>query len=63
MRIIAIEEHALPADISAEVGAATMAMPPWALGLLDDLDEKRLESMDSAGIDIQILSFDQSGPG
>lgn len=57
MRIIAIEEHALPADISAEVGAATMAMPPWALDLLDDLDEKRLESMDSAGIDVQILSF------
>jgi uncharacterized protein len=56
MRIIAIEEHALPADISAEAGAA-MAMPPWALDLLDDLDEKRLGSMDSAGIDVQILSF------
>jgi uncharacterized protein len=57
MRIIAIEEHALPADIRAEVGAATMAMPPWALDLLDDLADKRLESMDSAGIDVQILSF------
>ncbi|MDQ2738707.1 MAG: amidohydrolase family protein [Actinomycetota bacterium] len=27
-----------PKDINAELGTAAMAMPPWALDLLDDLD-------------------------
>ncbi len=57
MKIIAIEEHVLPREISAETGAAGMAMPPFVLDLLDDLGSKRLATMDSAGIDVQILSF------
>ncbi len=57
MKIIALEEHVLPKGISAKLGAAAPVLPPKALDLLDDLDGYRLESMDAAGIDLQILSF------
>jgi hypothetical protein len=55
MRTIALEEHLLPADVRAAVGVD----PATLLGTsdaLDDLGEGRLQSMDAAGIDVQVLS-------
>jgi len=56
VRIIALEEHLLPKDINAKLGTAAPTWPDWALERLDDLDGYRVESMDAAGIDLQILS-------
>jgi uncharacterized protein len=57
VKIIALEEHLLPKDISAKLSMAAPAFPPIVLDRLDDLDGYRLESMDASGIDLQVLSF------
>ena len=54
MRIIAIEEHALPKDLDLP-GTMGSAMP-GLLDQLDDLGEGRLAVMDAAGVDVQVLS-------
>lgn len=56
MKIIAIEEHVLPADLRTAGGTAQW-MPPGVDGPLDDVGDARLHAMDEAGIDIQVLSF------
>jgi predicted TIM-barrel fold metal-dependent hydrolase len=53
--MIALEEHLLPKDVVAAIGVD----PASLLGksdALDDLGEERLQSMDAAGIDVQVLS-------
>ena len=53
--MIALEEHLLPKDVAAAIGVD----PASLLGksdALDDLGEGRLQSMDAAGIDVQVLS-------
>jgi uncharacterized protein len=55
IRMIALEEHLLPKDVAAAIGVD----PASLLGksdALDDLGEGRLQSMDAAGIDVQVLS-------
>ena len=52
--VIALEEHLLPKDVAAAIGVD----PASLLGksdALDDLGEGRLQSMDAAGIDVQVL--------
>ncbi|HXC76120.1 MAG TPA: amidohydrolase family protein [Candidatus Acidoferrum sp.] len=59
MRTIALEEHMLPKDVMRDVGID----PVSVLGMvdaLDDVGEGRLAVMDSAGIDIQVLSVQNS---
>jgi hypothetical protein len=54
-RTVALEEHLLPRDVIAALGID----PATLLGksaALDDLGEGRLQSMDAAGIDVQVLS-------
>jgi uncharacterized protein len=53
--MIALEEHLLPADIAARIGIDPATRLGGA-GALDDLGEGRLQSMDAAGIDVQVLS-------
>jgi predicted TIM-barrel fold metal-dependent hydrolase len=55
MRLIAVEEHVLPRDIVADLAID----PSSLLGRADeaaDLGERRLQIMDAAGIDVQVLS-------
>jgi predicted TIM-barrel fold metal-dependent hydrolase len=55
MRFIALEEHVLPKDVAADIGID----PASLLGKADeaaDLDRRRLEIMDAAGVDMQVLS-------
>lgn len=54
MRIIAIEEHAFPKDLDLP-GAMGSGMA-GVIDQLDDLGEGRLEVMDAAGVDVQVLS-------
>jgi uncharacterized protein len=55
VRIIAIEEHALPKDLNlpGRMGAGM----PGVLDELDDLGDGRLAVMDAAGVDVQVLSI------
>jgi uncharacterized protein len=72
MRTVAIEEHFSVPAVSGRVDKETLARRgykpraprpdmPNPLALLPDLGEKRLKSMDEAGIDVEVLST--SGPG
>lgn len=61
MRLIALEEHVLPADVAEEVWGSTR---PRNAGewdrirtALQDTGEDRLAVMDEAGIDVQVLSL------
>lgn len=56
MRIIAIEEHMLPRDIVEAAGLDLGSRAGGRAALLDDLGEGRLQVMDAAGIDVQVLS-------
>jgi predicted TIM-barrel fold metal-dependent hydrolase len=70
MRIVALEEHHVP----AELFAAWAALPDDTRDLsyaqssvgqvrrrLEDLDDERLSQMDRAGIDVQVLSLTTAG--
>ncbi len=73
MRIVTLEEHfslpefikRIPKEVTAERGwpddPAASPMMQKAQALLPEFGEKRLSSMDEAGISVQILSV--SGPG
>ena len=73
MRIIAIEEHYTIPAISSRISKEVIAARGWpaahesspstqkANELLPDLGEKRLQSMEEAGISMQVLSV--AGPG
>lgn len=54
MRIIAIEEHALPKDLNLPAGMGGTL--DGVLDELDDLGEGRVAVMDAAGVDVQVLS-------
>ena len=55
MTLIALEEHVLPADLIDQVWPTPMGPEPLAAKLAD-VDEQRLQVMDDAGIDMQVLS-------
>lgn len=50
-----MEEHLLPRDVMAALGVDPATLLGKS-GALDDLGEGRLQSMDAAGIDVQVLS-------
>ena len=54
--IIAIEEHYCDAELIALFEGRDAAAPPQLLRRLADVGEARLNDMDAAGIDIQVLS-------
>ncbi|HVB01620.1 MAG TPA: amidohydrolase family protein [Acidimicrobiales bacterium] len=55
MRTIALEEHVLPRDIA--IAAGKVGLPPSLANALDEMGQGRIELMDAAGIDIQVLSL------
>src|SRR5258705_661077 len=55
MRVIALEEHVLPADLVDQVWPTPMGAEALTAKLAD-VDEQRLRVMDDAGIDMQVLS-------
>lgn len=55
MRTIALEEHVLPRDIAIAAGKG--GLPPALANALDEMGQGRIELMDAAGIDIQVLSL------
>lgn len=56
MKVIALEEHMLPADLIAAAGIDLGLRAGAKAAALDDLGEGRLRVMDEAGIDVQVLS-------
>ncbi len=60
MKVVALEEHFLPADIAIEAGVDPKAVR-GLLDALDDAGEGRLQMMDEAGVDVQILSVQNAG--
>lgn len=63
MKLIAIEEHFLTADIRAAWAASILGQEGTAAfdrgeieAQLDDLGEGRIARMDEAGVDVQVLS-------
>jgi hypothetical protein len=56
VRVIAIEEHVLPADIIEAAGIDIGLRANKKAAQLDEMGEGRLRVMDDAGIDIQVLS-------
>ena len=65
MNKIALEEHFITPALEPHMRAAMPAVPPenaqHLIELMHDFGERRLAAMDSAGIDIAVLSI--SGPG
>ena len=56
MKIIAIEEHMLPRDIVESANIDLGLRANMRAAELDDLGEGRVQIMDDAGVDIQVLS-------
>jgi len=59
-RIIAVEEHMFPHDVMVAAGLELASRGPRVarvLGALDDVGAGRLQTMDAAGVDVQILSL------
>jgi len=65
MKLIALEEHVLPADLAdvifADATFAEVKPPPHIRKALNDVGEGRLKVMDAAGIDVQVLSATTPG--
>jgi uncharacterized protein len=55
MTLIALEEHMLPTDLINQVWATPMASESFTAKLVD-VGEQRLQVMDDAGVDMQVLS-------
>ena len=55
LRTIALEEHVLPRDIA--IAAGKVGLPLVLADALDEMGEGRIELMDAAGIDLQVLSL------
>lgn len=60
MKLIALEEHILPADLVEQVLPAPLAREALTAKLVD-IEEHRLPAMDDAGIDMQVLSVTAPG--
>src|ERR1700682_3352140 len=60
MTLIALEEHVLPADLVDQVWPTPTA-PEALTAQLVDVGERRLQVMDEAGIDMQVLSVTAPG--
>ena len=68
LKIIALEEHYCPPEISRgwrqlapEIqGGILFGTPAWT-AMLEDLAEKRLQRMDAMGVDVQVLSLTTPG--
>lgn len=60
MKLIALEEHILPAEFVEQVLPAPLAREPLTAKLVD-VEERRLPAMDQAGIDMQVLSVTAPG--
>lgn len=56
MKVIALEEHMFPRDILESAGLDLGSRAGRRSAELDDLGEGRLQTMDAAGIDVQVLS-------
>ena len=56
MRVIAIEEHMLSRDVVESAGLDLGVRAGARAAALDDLGDGRLQVMDDAGIDVQVLS-------
>lgn len=56
MKIIAVEEHAFPRDLAAAAGIDLGPRAGRVVEALDELGAGRLQAMDEAGIDVQVLS-------
>lgn len=56
MKVIALEEHVLPRDIIAAAGIEIGLRANKKAAQLDEMGEGRLQIMDDAGIDVQVLS-------
>ena len=56
MKIIALEEHMLPRDIIESAGVELGLRAGKRAAELDEVGEARLQVMDDAGIDVQVLS-------
>ncbi|MGI8679613.1 MAG: amidohydrolase family protein [Jatrophihabitans sp.] len=56
MRIVALEEHMFPRDILESAGLELGSRAGRRAAELDDLSDGRLQTMDAAGIDVQVLS-------
>ncbi len=65
MRTIGLEEHFVPPELAAYgTGTASIAQPRvWAEASrrLLDLTGERLQQMDAAGLDVQVLSLNSPG--
>ncbi|GAA1961988.1 amidohydrolase family protein [Microbacterium deminutum] len=56
MKVIALEEHMFPRDIIQSANLDFGLRASARVEQLDDVDEGRLQVMDAAGIDVQVLS-------
>jgi len=74
MRIVALEEHFIRPDLVSKIDPAAIAARGWPLAdasqpasmkrdsPLEDVGQGRLDSMDAAGISVQVLSSATPGP-
>ncbi len=61
MRLNALEEHFIHSQVAATYGAADLALLARCMPALDELGDMRLQGMDEAGIDMQVLSHTKPG--
>src|ERR671930_2702696 len=59
--IVALEEHYLDPEVKRYITGLDVTNAPRVVERLDDVGELRLEEMDEAGIDLQVLSLANPG--